>query len=50
LRDAGSGVSGGIEDLGFLDYDVYVAEIPEWLAQKDFGESLFNSCSILQKE
>jgi hypothetical protein len=50
MRDAGSGISGGIEDLSFLDYDVYVAEIHGWLAPKGFGESLFNSCWILQKE
>jgi hypothetical protein len=46
----GDGVSGGIEGLSFLDYDVYVAEIHGRLALKDFGESLFNSCWILQKE
>jgi hypothetical protein len=46
----GGGVSGGIEDLGFLDYDVNVDEIHERLAPKGFGESIFNSCWILQKE
>jgi hypothetical protein len=46
----GDGFPGGIEDLAFLDYDVYVAEIPEWLALTDFGESLFNLCWIPQKE
>ena len=50
MRDAGSGVSGGIEDLSFLDYDVYVDEIPGRFVLKDFGETLFNSCWILQKE
>jgi hypothetical protein len=46
----GDGFSGGIEDLGYLDYDVYVDEIHGRFSPKDFGESLFNSCWILQKE
>lgn len=50
MRDAGNGEPGGVEDFGFLDYDVYVAEIHGRLALKDFGESLFNTCWILQKE
>jgi hypothetical protein len=50
MRYAGSGEPCSMDDLGFLDYDVYVAEIQGWLRRKDFGESLFNTCWVLQKE
>jgi hypothetical protein len=42
-------VSGGIEDLGFLGYDVYDAEIHGRLAPKGFGESLFNRVGFYRR-